>query len=121
MPLGYHTARPFEYRSNGHHFFIMYWSGIQMVGLVRSTLTNHLKSELQKIWHSNVSGIQMVGIQMVGIQFPTLITLFVHLLSRDCNYLVCPFVATSLERSLPTRRILTKRLQRSLKQNKKKT
>ena len=33
----------------------MYWLGIQMVGLVHRTKpqTDHLKSELQKVWYSN--------------------------------------------------------------------
>ena len=44
--------------------FLMYWSGFQMVGLGYSPKTDHLKSELQKIWYSNVSGIPMVGIQI---------------------------------------------------------
>ena len=46
--------------------FIVYWSGIQMVGLVHRTkhMTDHLKSEFQEVGFSNVSRIHMVGIQI---------------------------------------------------------
>ena len=63
---------PFEYRTNGHRLIslctglVFKWS-VQYIGQsLRPTICipNHLKSKLQKVWYSNVSGIQMVCIQI---------------------------------------------------------
>ena len=94
MPFEYRTAQLFEYQTNGRHLVflctgLMYWSYVLVLlfevrisnGLVfkwsvlykrhslRRTIwiPNHLKSELQKVWCSNVSSIQMVGIQIPSV------------------------------------------------------
>ena len=52
---------------------IAYWSNSDSVTLIPTTVqkivmkTNHLKSELQKVWYSNVSKIQIVRIQIPSV------------------------------------------------------
>ena len=53
MPYEYCTARPFEYRTNGHHLVFKYWSGIQMVGQVHKTKPIDKWFEYQTIWKPN--------------------------------------------------------------------
>ena len=47
------------------------WSGFQMVGTIAIAIAkaqpDHLKSNLQKVWISNVSGFQLVGFQILTV------------------------------------------------------
>ena len=59
-----YQAQPFEYQTNGRHMFLC--TGFVFKWLVKyiAQRPNHLKSKLQNVQYSNVSGIQMVGIQI---------------------------------------------------------
>ena len=64
MLFEYWTAQPFEYRRNGCHLVFLCTGPVFEWYLRHNPWTDHLKSELQKVRYSHVSGIQMVGIQI---------------------------------------------------------
>ena len=75
MTFEYRTAQRFEYQTNGRRIVflctgpVFEWS-VYYIG--HNPWTDCLNTEpfemlLQKVWYSNVSGIQMIGIQILTV------------------------------------------------------
>ena len=113
--------QPFEYQTNEHHLIflctglVFKWFWYIQYGM----LTDHLKSEHQKVWYSYVSG----GIQMVDIQIPTVQDLFRILTVVDFGIYLIGWIPDNVPKffsSVATRCSLNQMLHNLIRQRLKK-